>query len=160
MSPLRAKRMVLNRSKPAVIGSIVGLGNSENMLFSRVNIALSNFHHCFLIMIGLNISNMVSTDRIIQLFSRVETFRIKSDEFDSMVKNGIELREYLCDEYSDSEELDYTESIVKEQYLVHLPPMPNLKNITVDSYNGYKSNYSSFLTSILTSTPNGDGHGI
>ncbi|EFA79621.1 hypothetical protein PPL_07480 [Heterostelium album PN500] len=103
-----------------------------------------------------------STDRINQLFSRVETFHIKSDEYDSRCTNDIYLeREYLVDECFDDSDLDlYRDAIQMMEYLVYIPAMPNLKRVNVTGYYGYDINYNALLISIITNTPNGNGHGI
>ncbi|EFA79609.1 hypothetical protein PPL_07468 [Heterostelium album PN500] len=101
-----------------------------------------------------------STDRINQLFSSVEKFHITSDEKESNINDGIK-REYLDNPFTKSKEHQfYREAIESDGYLPHLPAMPNLKSITLSEYYGFGSNYNSFLTSIFTNTPNGDGHGI
>ncbi|EFA79632.1 hypothetical protein PPL_07491 [Heterostelium album PN500] len=104
------------------------------------------------------------TDRINQLFERVKEFTIKSDENDHFFnvysddyKRWYMIRQSFSDKEGDTY---FYHAIERKDYLVHLPAMPNLKRITVTEYYGYKSNYSSFLTSLITSTPNGDGHGI
>ncbi|EFA77892.1 hypothetical protein PPL_09392 [Heterostelium album PN500] len=102
-----------------------------------------------------------STDRTNQLFERVEEFHINSDEYDWDSKNVVE-RAYIGDQTFayDNELSFYLDSLFLDGYLTHLPAMPKLKHITVRRYYGFKSNYSSLLTSILESTPNGNGHGI
>ncbi|EFA79794.1 hypothetical protein PPL_06613 [Heterostelium album PN500] len=101
-----------------------------------------------------------STVRITQLFSRVEIFKLSSDEYDSRINDGV-FRRYLYDDFfgRDTEHF-YRNSISRNDYLTYLPPMPNLKHFTIDTYFGYKRNYSSFLISIFENTPNVDGHGI
>ncbi|EFA79602.1 hypothetical protein PPL_07461 [Heterostelium album PN500] len=102
-----------------------------------------------------------STDRINQLFERVELFLIKSDEYDYTCTADPIQRDYITKHsFGNLPEEYYQESITTDGYLVHLPAMPNLKSITVKRYYGFEDNYSSFLTSIFKSTPNGDGHGI
>ncbi|EFA79793.1 hypothetical protein PPL_06612 [Heterostelium album PN500] len=106
-----------------------------------------------------------STDRIIDFFSRVELFHIKSDEYDSRINDGVSRRYIYYDSFkpsdnSSSDESLYRDVINRDGYLTHLPPFPNLKNIFVHQYYGYRRNYSLFLISIFENTPNVDGHGI
>ncbi|EFA79623.1 hypothetical protein PPL_07482 [Heterostelium album PN500] len=103
-----------------------------------------------------------NTDRITQLFSRVETFHIKSDEYDSRICNSDDIKRlYLLEECLDDVDIDfYQDAIQMMEYFVYIPAMPNLKRINVTGYYGYDFNYSEFLKSIITNTPNGNGHGI
>ncbi|EFA86576.1 hypothetical protein PPL_00377 [Heterostelium album PN500] len=103
-----------------------------------------------------------STERTNQMFSRVQVFHIKSDEYDSNTNDGVR-RHYFRDNnsfFTQDDEHYYRVSISKNRYLTQLPPMPQLKHISITDYHGYTGNYSSFLKKILESTPNGDGHGI
>ncbi|EFA81935.1 hypothetical protein PPL_05167 [Heterostelium album PN500] len=101
-----------------------------------------------------------SSDRINQLFSRVKEFSFVYDEFDCSSSKDRK-RYYIIRESEGYYEEDiYNKAIKCQEYLTSLPAMPNLKSITVTSYFGYRTNYSSFLSSILTNTPNGNGHGI
>ncbi|EFA79606.1 hypothetical protein PPL_07465 [Heterostelium album PN500] len=128
---------------------------------SKVKTALSNHHPLEVDYESIKyIKYGESTDRINQLFSRVDAFHISSDEYDIHINDGTQ-RSYISNEtFTDNEDLCYRETIESDGYLPHLPAMPNLKSITLNGYFGYGSNYSSFLTSICKSTPSGDGRGI
>ncbi|EFA79614.1 hypothetical protein PPL_07473 [Heterostelium album PN500] len=102
-----------------------------------------------------------STDLINQIFSGVELFHIKSDEYDCNTEYDGIRREYFRDEtLSEYDVAFYRDTVDCDERFVCLPAMPNLKSIVVEGYYGYTTNYCTFLKSILKRTPNGDGHGI
>ncbi|KAK5576403.1 hypothetical protein RB653_007546 [Dictyostelium firmibasis] len=83
------------------------------------------------------------------LFSRVQSFYIKSDEYDSTINDGC-CRKFKCNMNSlEDEELIYREDIESSGYLIYPPPMPLLQSITIDEYYGYSNNYIDLFTDIL-----------
>ncbi|EFA83519.1 hypothetical protein PPL_02584 [Heterostelium album PN500] len=73
-----------------------------------------------------------------RMTSRVETFHIESDEIYSTTGGSLR-RDYLYSHSLSPNSQDRT-SILLPAYLVHPPPMPNLKNIVVHNYMGFREN--------------------
>ncbi|KAM9962429.1 hypothetical protein ACTFIR_005337 [Dictyostelium discoideum] len=88
------------------------------------------------------------------LFSRVESFYIKTDEHDSWhqdMKRGYKIIPDKVPDYTSSnymEESKYRYNITSPGYLVYPPPMPSLESITIDQYYGYQSNYAHLIKHI------------
>ncbi|EAL73648.1 hypothetical protein DDB_G0268390 [Dictyostelium discoideum AX4] len=91
------------------------------------------------------------------LFSRVQSFYIKTDEHDIESYDGLsrdlEFPEYRCGvdirKYHDDYDT-YKEGIVSSGYLISLPPMmQSLQSLSIHSFYGYSSNYENFLKDIL-----------
>ncbi|EAL73647.1 hypothetical protein DDB_G0268388 [Dictyostelium discoideum AX4] len=94
-----------------------------------------------------------SREYIELLFSRVESFYIESDEYDSTTNCGIsrDIKGYGDDEDEDEDEYLYLYqvSIQSSRYLIYPPPMPSLQSITIDHYYGFKRNYKDLFQHIL-----------
>ncbi|EFA79955.1 hypothetical protein PPL_06776 [Heterostelium album PN500] len=112
-------------------------------------------------------------DHINRFFSRVETFTVKSDEFDHSVDTfcysdttdpdvSVARESVYKNSFNDHETIEeqYRQSMVEDGYLVYPPVMQNLKEIYVYQYHGYKVNYDKLLSHIIQGTPSGNGHGI
>ncbi|KAN0055809.1 hypothetical protein ACTA71_011696 [Dictyostelium dimigraforme] len=81
------------------------------------------------------------------LFSRVQSFYIKSDEEDSLTQyytkrsfKGVLMQKGR-----------FQEDIRSDGYLIYPPPMPSLQSITIDNLFGLTSNYSDLFKHILIS---------
>ncbi|KAM9962337.1 hypothetical protein ACTFIR_005245 [Dictyostelium discoideum] len=87
------------------------------------------------------------------LFSRIESFYLKTDEYDIILSDSTLRKFKFCccpNNKVFNEDKAYRNDINSSGYLIYPPPMPSLQSITVDEYYGvYSSNYQDLFTNIL-----------
>ncbi|KAM9944113.1 hypothetical protein ACTFIT_008700 [Dictyostelium discoideum] len=87
------------------------------------------------------------------LFSRIESFYLKTDEYDIILSDSTLRKFKFCccpNNKVFNEDKTYRHDINSSGYLIYPPPMPSLQSITIDEYYGvYSSNYQDLFTNIL-----------